>query len=484
MTPSGSLTSRNARNVGTVRRAGDGWAWPELNQVPSTRHGRIAGTVLPAVFLIYLAEPVHQVFGAPHSLPVRVVVLAVVVVYAATYMFGVMSERRSSHAVRVVAMAVMVSCGITLAAILGPDDLVYLTYAISMALVQLPPLVGLIFGVSVTAALLIGTTIADGAPNLGSASVLIVLTVALFGIRQVIQSNAELRAARDEIATLAVAEERARLARDLHDVLGHSLTTITVKAGLARRLLESAGEVAPAVAELRDVEHLSRTALAEVRSTVSGYRKPSLAGELVGARAALAAAEIEADLPNAVDNVPAELQEPFAYVLREGVTNVIRHSGARRCEVRLGESWIEVLDDGRGCSGAGAGGHGLSGLTERLAQVGGTLHVGPAPEGGFRLRATVPRTGPAVRPGSAGHTESADGIDPSARATPSKGERSARAQPATRSGRTAGSGPPVGAGFAEAERSVRAEGAGRVSVDGRGVAHGGPGSQNGPVGAR
>ncbi|MPZ80839.1 MAG: sensor histidine kinase [Actinophytocola sp.] len=352
-------------------------------------------------------------------------------------MFGMMSEHRSSHTVRVVCMAVMVSCGITLAGILGPDDLVYMTYAISMALVQLPPLLGLILGISVTAALLIGTTISDGTPNLGSAAVLIVLTVALFGIRQVIQSNAELRAARDEIAVLAVAEERARLARDLHDVLGHSLTTITVKAGLARRLLESAGEIAPAVAELRDVEHLSRTALAEVRSTVSGYRKPSLAGELVGARAALAAAEIEADLPHAVDNVPAELQEPFAYVLREGVTNVIRHSGARRCEVRLGESWMEVRDDGRGCPGAGAGGHGLSGLTERLAQVGGSLDARPAPEGGFRLRATVPPADLTAR------AESAAGPEPSAR---TEAVRASAGRAGSAAGTEAGShGGPVGA---------------------------------------
>ena len=245
------------------------------------------------------------------------------------------------------------------------------------------------FGIAVTAALLIGTTVSDGVPNVGSALILIVLTVALFGIRQVIKSNAELRAARDEIATLAVAEERARLARDLHDVLGHSLTTITVKAGLARRLLESSGSVTSAIAELRDVENLSRTALAEVRSTVSGYRKASLPAEIVGARVALAAAEIEADLPHAVDNVPAELQEPFAYVLREGVTNVIRHSGAGRCSVRLGGSWIEVRDDGAasGCSGAG---HGLAGLSERLAQVGGSLEAGPVADGGFRLRATVP----------------------------------------------------------------------------------------------
>jgi two-component system sensor histidine kinase DesK len=208
----------------------------------------------------------------------------------------------------------------------------------------------------------------------------------------VITSNAELRAARDEIATLAVAEERARMARDLHDVLGHSLTTITVKAGLARRILESSGDGDRAITELRDVEHLSRTALVEVRSTVSGYRKASLPAELVGARVALQAAEITADLPHAVDNVPAELQEPFAYVLREGVTNVIRHSGAQRCEVRLGQSWIEIRDDGIGAHGDSSAGHGLAGLAERLEQVGGSLSVGPAPTGGFLVRASVPAT--------------------------------------------------------------------------------------------
>jgi two-component system sensor histidine kinase DesK len=375
-----------------IRR--DGWTWPEDNLEPSTRGGRVAGTLLPALFLIYLTEPVWQVFGEPHPVGIRVLVPFVVMLYATTYMYAMLSERKTSHVVRLVTFGLMTACGVTLAAILGPDDLVYMTYAISMALVQLPPLVGLIFGVAVTAALLIGTTIADGTPNLNSASILIVLTVALFGIRQVIKANAELRAARDEIATLAVAEERARLARDLHDVLGHSLTTITVKAGLARRLLESNGSVTPAVAELRDVEHLSRSALAEVRATVSGYRKASLPAELVGARAALAAAEIDADLPHAVDNVPAELQEPFAYVLREGVTNVIRHSGASRCSVRLGDTWIEIVDDGR-CPPSPGAGHGLAGLRERLAQVGGSLEAGPRPEGGFRLLATVPAAEPA-----------------------------------------------------------------------------------------
>jgi two-component system, NarL family, sensor histidine kinase DesK len=345
--------------------------------------------VVSGVFLIYLVTPVNQAFTGPHPVGVRVVVVTVVLLYIGVYLAVFARTPWRSRRVRVAAVVVMSLCGITFAALLGPDDLVFMTYAISAALVQLPPVIGLTLGVGVTGALLIGTTVVDGAPDWMNASILVVLTIALFGTRQVILANAQLRAARDEIATLAVAEERARMARDLHDVLGHSLTTITVKAGLARRLLESSGDDQRAIAELRDVEQLSRTALAEVRSTVSGYRKASLPAELVGARAALQAAEIEADLPQAVDNVPASMQEPFAYVLREAVTNVIRHSGARRCEVRLGESWIEIRDDGSGVGSSGSGG-GLAGLEERLAKVGGSLSAGSGPAGGFVVRASVP----------------------------------------------------------------------------------------------
>lgn len=358
---------------------------------PPTRAGRIASLVLTTVFSVYLVAPVHDVFTDPHPAWVRVLVVADVLIYGGLYLAIFPRRKMISRRSRVVTVAVLFVCGLILPVVLGPDDLILMTYALAGALMMLPPLVGLLLGICVIIAILIGTSISDGAPNWNAISVLAVMTVALFGTRQIILQNAELRAARDEIATLAVAEERARMARDLHDVLGHSLTTITVKAGLARRLLESAGDGERAIAELRDVEHLSRTALAEVRSTVSGYRKASLLAELVGARAALQAAEITADLPHAVDNVPAELQEPFAYVLREGVTNVIRHSNARHCEVRLGESWIEIRDDGSTveCDGAG---HGLAGLAERLEGVGGTLSAGPSPAGGFVVRASVPAT--------------------------------------------------------------------------------------------
>lgn len=231
----------------------------------------------------------------------------------------------------------------------------------------------------------------NGTPAWDIALLLAFVAFVLTGINQLSRTVAELRAARDEIATLSVAAERARVSRDLHDVLGHSLTTITVKTGLARRVLESGAGDARALAEVRDAERLSRETLDEIRATVSGYRRPSLTAELAGARSALRGAGITARLPSTADDVRQDLREPFAHVLREGVTNVVRHSGATQCEVRLTSTSIEVRDDGGGL-GADARpvpGNGLTGLAERLNAAGARLEAGPLPGGGFRLAATV-----------------------------------------------------------------------------------------------
>ncbi len=228
--------------------------------------------------------------------------------------------------------------------------------------------------------------------------------LAVFGMRRAIQRGMELSVARQDFAELAVQEERNRFARDLHDILGHSLTVITVKAELAGRLIEA--NPSRAAVEVTDIEQLARAALADVRAAVAGYRELSLAGELVSARAALEAAEIRADLPTTVDDVPEAHRELFAWVVREGVTNVVRHSGARKCTIRITAQQIEVLDDGRGPSQrpgfppptsadgpasawSEPGGHGLIGLRERADQVGATLSVGQAPGGGFRLAVRV-----------------------------------------------------------------------------------------------
>src|SRR6185437_11442335 len=168
-------------------------------------------------------------------------------------------------------------------------------------------------------------------------------TLAIWGISQSINRNIEVLAVREENARLELDDQRNRFARDLHDILGHSLTVITVKAELAHRLLDV--DPARARAELADLERLSRDALADVRRAVEGYRDLTLPSELARAREALRAAEIEADLPNSTDEVPSELRELFAWTVREGVTNVIRHSRASRCSVRLWPDAAEVADD-------------------------------------------------------------------------------------------------------------------------------------------
>jgi two-component system sensor histidine kinase DesK len=203
----------------------------------------------------------------------------------------------------------------------------------------------------------------------------------------VLERNTQLARAREQLVDLAVTQERERVARDVHDILGHSLTVITVKTELAGRLLE--GLPGPAAdrarTEVADVERLAREALADVRATVSGMREVSLTGELAAARAALAAAGIRADLPSAVDVVPARHRELFAWALREGVTNVVRHSGAGWCGVQLTADCVEIRDDGRGPGGSGTG-SGLAGLQARAGKAGARLEIGRAPEGGFLLR--------------------------------------------------------------------------------------------------
>ena len=190
---------------------------------------------------------------------------------------------------------------------------------------------------------------------------------------------------------LEINEERNRMARDMHDILGHSLTVIALKSELATRLVDVAPDQARA--ELDEVQSLARSALADVRSTVNSYRELSLAGELARATGVLTSAGIRADLPLTVEAVDPELRELFAWVVREGVTNVVRHAHASHCKVELTSDSIEVTDDGIGLDSAGAGdGHGLEGLRQRCQDNGADLTI-EAPSGGSGtvLRASARR---------------------------------------------------------------------------------------------
>jgi two-component system sensor histidine kinase DesK len=229
----------------------------------------------------------------------------------------------------------------------------------------------------------------------------------MYGFFEIMRSNRELTLARAEVAHLAAEGERSRIARDLHDLLGHSLTTITVKAGLARRLADA--DPARAAQEIGEVEDLARRSLADVRNAVAGYRDVTLTGELAAGRELLRVVGIEADLPRSTDAVRDDLHGLFGWVVREGLTNVVRHANASRCTITLTRDSVEIVDDGFaiptdvGAPGAGGGvgavagvggdGSGLRGLRERVGAAGGTLVAGPigAPgRDGWRLRVEVP----------------------------------------------------------------------------------------------
>lgn len=210
-----------------------------------------------------------------------------------------------------------------------------------------------------------------------------------FGVIAVIagRTSAERQRALDvsqvKNARLAVEAERNRLARDVHDILGHSLTVITVKAELAGKLLDT-GQQDRARTEVGDLERLSREALADVRRAVEGFREISLAGELARAREALSAKGIHAHVPTATDEVAGDARELFAWVVREGVTNVIRHSNAGECRIELAADHMSVADDGT-TTGGHCSGNGLRGLGERARSVGYRIVVTDGP--GFRLAA-------------------------------------------------------------------------------------------------
>ncbi|MQY08313.1 sensor histidine kinase [Actinomadura macrotermitis] len=206
----------------------------------------------------------------------------------------------------------------------------------------------------------------------------------------------ELREARAELARSAVGEERMRFARDLHDVLGHSLQAVALRAEVADRFLDrDPGRVRK---ELTEIQTMARAAVRDVREVVRGYRRTSLRTELDGMTAVLRAAGIECARPDVAADLPAHVHEPLGWVAREAATNVLRHSSATWCEimVRAGGDRVvlEIVNDGAPRRAHGDPGSGLAGLAERLAAAGGELTAGPVGDGTFRVAAAVPRGEP------------------------------------------------------------------------------------------
>jgi two-component system, NarL family, sensor histidine kinase DesK len=370
--------------------------------IPSAPVARRWGIGFAAIWLFFLLDPLAEAWRTRDTVA-GVVGGLVTIVFGTFYMTIWVRLRRDRDGFAgpptrpraLLDLAVLLALACVMVATLGEPGMNSLVYCAVAAV-----MVFSLRGAALAMVLLVGLTFLLYAANptwsspVGLVFSIVAASVAVFGIRQMMARNADLVRAHEKNAELAVENERTRFARDLHDILGHSLTVITVKAELANRLLDVDTERARA--ELADLERLSRDALADVRRAVEGYRELTLPGELARARTALAAAEIEAELPNSTDEVPSHLRELFAWTVREGVTNVIRHSGATRCTVRLGPDAAEVVDDGgAGTAPAGAvqgGAHtgsGLTGLRERAAAVGGTVTTRVEPPHGHVLRVAV-----------------------------------------------------------------------------------------------
>lgn len=364
------------------------------------------GRLWTSVYLAVLVWPVPGFLSrSPSAAEVGLVVVGLLL-FAALYLRVVWTALARPHLnATPYALALMYAVAALLAVALGElwvfAASFFLITALAAALPRRPMLVGTVLTVgAVTLSLpLLGAPLAD---NWWIPLQVAVFAGAMRAFLELAAANRALSLANAEVERLAVDNERLRFARDMHDILGHSLAVMTLKSQLAGRLMTA--DPARAASEIGEVEELSRQALSDVRDAIAGYRQPSLPGELAAARRALAAAGIHLEL--SADPVPAEAEPVLAWVVREGTTNVVRHSGARRCHIRLGTSngdaYIDITNDGPtpglvtgsdptpAADYRPAGGTGLRGLTERIELVGGTLHAAPAPTGGFRLHARLP----------------------------------------------------------------------------------------------
>ncbi|MFC8432321.1 histidine kinase [Streptomyces sp. NPDC057253] len=336
-------------------------------------------------------------------------------IYVAFRAFRPQTRDALSTRVALVAMG-LVTCGLAMG--YGGNWLLFfpLFGLATGAVVRLPQLrwVGAVVTVVAGAA----SVFRDGWGGLDTAYATWISTMVTAAILSLSEAVRQLREAREELARRAVEEERLRFSRDLHDLLGHTLSVVVVKSEAARRLAPR--DLDAALVQIADIESVGRQALTEIREAVTGYREGSLSTDLDRAASALRAAGIEPAVHRSGPPLAAQTEALLGWVVREAVTNAVRHSGAARCEISVEGSAervrLRVWDDGRrvpagtpvpesdgtapaprACTDVpsapltpGIGGTGLKGLAERLAAAGGRLEAGPGPRGGFVVRAELP----------------------------------------------------------------------------------------------
>ncbi|TCN49202.1 two-component system sensor histidine kinase DesK [Rhodococcus sp. SMB37] len=335
------------------------------------------GWFMATVWLLFLIYPLAEVLTTGSALGKTLGTVGIAA-FAVVYVHGFRALYKELAPSRIAAihlpLLVLLICAVGLH--IGPGALGMGAFVVSFAMFTLtfvPRMI--VLAVVTTACLLVpwfnGTLRDDFFYTL-----IVVLVGAITAvIRTVGDRDDEYNALRNE---LVIADERDRVARDVHDVLGHSLTAVTVKAELAERLIDIDPERAKA--ELAAIRALTREALGEVRATVTGLRVARLADELDRARTALDDAGIRVELRGDASVVDPRYRLVLGWVLREAVTNVVRHSNALTCVIDLGGESLNVVDDGVGIDGS-RDGNGLRGLRDRVRSTGGKFTLGAGPDG-------------------------------------------------------------------------------------------------------
>lgn len=362
---------------------------------PGPRPSPVVRWLAAGIWLFYLEGAAAEVVRAGPGWR-QALGIAALVVFVATYLIALNRAGAFRHdpqdrrdlAIRWSLLVVLVLCVLALVPAAGDEALTGVVFISAAGMGSLRAKQGWILMLTLFAATEAAARLVPGWSGTNYGFAVILAGLAVWGLRTAFNRQRQLVAAERELRELAIEEERSRIARDLHDILGHSLTVISVKTELAERMIDI--DLDRTRTELRDLSGLARDALADVRSTALGVRGVSLPGEIAAAREALASAGIDAELPTAADEVPSHRRELFAWAVREGVTNVVRHSGATTCRVSMTPTSLSVVDDGAGPDAASPAGQGLEGLRQRCRLAGATLAVGPGPGGvGFSIRVEV-----------------------------------------------------------------------------------------------
>jgi two-component system sensor histidine kinase DesK len=388
--------------------------------IPRVVKERATGVIWAGAWMWPLIAPAIACLRSevPHAVWAGVGLVTFMVLYLIVVTNAFDEDRRQRRGalprLDVVLLLVLAALGITLFIAYRAEPSGWWNLMLYVAVVGtalLPPKLAAAWTLGVVAVTISWALTARGAdaPDRGGLAQIVFGTLMAGALVQIIKQMQRyirmLRDTRAELAQNAVAQERLRFARDLHDLLGHTMSLIVVKAEVVRRLVER--EPALAAAAAADIEAIGRRALTEVREAVNGYRAPEFTVELDSVRTALASAGISVRVRHDGPPVPPAASQVFGWVIREAATNVIRHSGAKACEVtvtvdRKGTT-VEIRDTGHGhrlVTGPGETatrhGVGLVGLRERVVAGGGTLTTGNAPRGGFRVIATMPATATAT----------------------------------------------------------------------------------------